>query len=607
MSGAVTSSLLPSGYLSTSGGQIVDASGNPVRLESIAWEGAEGPAGNALYGLPTNNPSDPATAAAITTYLSKIAAEGFNTVRIPWSDVNLQDSLPVFQAIVADAGKLGLRIIFDHHDDDGHWGQQPNGLWFDTGPGTDGTDGAGDTGTVSAAQFQADTVALASAFAANPTVIGFDLDNEPLVMGAGTTASVNWGGGGPTDILAMYDTVGSAVEAADPGALIIAEGPESWTGTLLNGQPGIASDGDLSLAAAKPVTLTLNGLTVADKVVYSVHEYPSTSGNQPIDYGTALIQEMNTAWGYMEADNIAPVWIGEMGASLDDGGGADAASASQLATEESWAATILPYLNGADGAEGGPTVATGFSWWTTGNYPGYSPDGYNSGTNGSVNTGQLAVVSQLLTYSTPPDPPTSSPIRGAPDEFVVVSEPSGSGGWLNGTAYTGPVAGLTQELIYAGTQANLDITAYAPNSFIVGSSGTDAIDVSQADGNNVLEGGVGSNFLTGGTGDDTFFVDDRDPSGAIWSTIAGFHSGDSIALWGITAQDFVLQWADGQGAAGYTGLTLSAVSPGQPSIDVTLTGFTTADLSNGRLSISFGTTPNEPNLPGSSFMLIHGN
>jgi endoglucanase len=409
-----TSSLISNGFLSTAGGQVVDAAGNAVRLQSIAWFGTEGPQGSTLGGLDNNNPNDPNTIVQIKSYLTQIVAEGFNTVRIPWSDVNLQTALPVFQAIVAQAGQLGLKIIFDHHDDDGNWSQQPNGLWFDTGSGSDGTDGAGHTGTISAAQFQADTVSLAKAFAGNSTVVGFDLDNEPLVAGA-TGNRVNWGQGGPDDIQAMYSTVGSAVEAVDPGAMIIAEGPQNWSGTLLNGTSGMATEGDLSAVAADPVKLTVNGQTVANKVVYSVHEYPSTIGGEPSDSGSAYVQQMNNAWGYLETNNIAPVWIGEMGGSFDNGGGVDAGSGSQLADEQAWAATIVSYLNGKDGAQGGPTVATGFDWWASGNFPGGAPDGYNSGPNGSVNSGQQAVVSQLLTYQnsgsgvTPSPTPTVTP------------------------------------------------------------------------------------------------------------------------------------------------------------------------------------------------------
>ncbi len=69
------------------------------------------------------------------------------------------------------------------------------------------------------------------------------------------------------------------------------------------------------------------------------------------------------------------------------------------------------------------------------------------------------------------------------------------------------------------TTDNLNITANVPNSFIHSGAGEDAIDVSKANGTNVLDGGTSSNFLVGGSGTDTFFVDDRNPSADIWSKL----------------------------------------------------------------------------------------
>ena len=97
---------------------------------------------------------------------------------------------------------------------------------------------------------------------------------------------------------------------------------------------------------------------------------------------------------------------------------------------------------------------------------------------------------------------------------------------------------------------------------------TDAIAANS--GINVLDGGTGSNFLTGGSGTDTFFVDDRGPTADIWSTVNGFHAGDAATIWGVTPQDFGLTWVDGQGAAGYTGLTLHATASGKPTASLTL-------------------------------------
>ncbi len=121
-------------------------------------------------------------------------------------------------------------------------------------------------------------------------------------------------------------------------------------------------------------------------------------------------------------------------------------------------------------------------------------------------------------------------------------------------------------------------------------------------GNNVLDGSTGSNFLVGSTGNDTFFVDDRGAPAAIWSTVVNCHAGDSATVWGVSPSDFGLTWMDGQGAAGSTGLTLTATAPGKPTAMLTLAGLASADLTNGKLAINFGTDA----ASGSNYMLIHG-
>ena len=118
-----------------------------------------------------------------------------------------------------------------------------------------------------------------------------------------------------------------------------------------------------------------------------------------------------------------------------------------------------------------------------------------------------------------------------------------------------------------------------------------------------MDGGTGSNFLVGAGGTDTFFVDDRGPSSDIWSTVSNFHAGDAATVWGVTSDASGLIWEDNQGAAGYTGLTLHALAPGRPIASLTLAGYSSADLSNGRLSVSFGTDP----ASASTYMYVHVN
>ena len=197
-------------------------------------------------------------------------------------------------------------------------------------------------------------------------------------------------------------------------------------------------------------------------------------------------------------------------------------------------------------------------------------------------------------------------VGGAPQpagNFTIHDETSGQVYQSAGDPYAGPVAGLASQVIIS-TSDNINIVAEVPNVFIHTGSGNDALDVSAVNGNNVLDGSTGSNFMVGGVGKDTFVVDDRSATTDIWSTLSKFHSGDAVTVFGLTQADFNLNWVDGQGAAGNTGLTLHATAAGKPIASFTLVGYTTADLTNGMLNVSFGKTADATNLPGSNYMEV---
>jgi endoglucanase/chitinase len=154
-----------------------------------------------------------------------------------------------------------------------------------------------------------------------------------------------WGGGSDRDIRAMYIRVGNAIQAIDRAKLIIVEPPGS----------------DCRGVRKYPVTLD-----VPDKLVYSVHEYPGEISAQKISSGPALVQRMDQMWGWLVNENLAPVFIGEMGSSM--------------VSEQSkaWAATIVPYLNGTSSnalriPAGGQGTST--DWWAWGHLQGQNPDG----------------------------------------------------------------------------------------------------------------------------------------------------------------------------------------------------------------------------------------
>ncbi len=99
------------------------------------------------------------------------------------------------------------------------------------------------------------------------------------------------------------------------------------------------------------------------------------------------------------------------------------------------------------------------------------------------------------------------------NNFAVLDQTTSQSSFQPGTPYTGPVAGIANEFVDI-TPDNLDIAAITPNVFIHTGDGNDGINVSNANGNNTLDGEGGSNFLVGGNGNDTFYVNDLYRQGA---------------------------------------------------------------------------------------------
>lgn len=353
---------LPAGPLATNGSQIVGADGQPVRILGVG------------------------TWIDVSDRVGAIAEAGFNTLRLEWSNRTLQSKLPELDRVVAAAGRVGLKVILDDHNNEGInapcYASQANGLWYDAGGASDGTDGCRTPGQVTDARFIADWTMVARHFNGSSTVIGYDLWNEPAAYSGMST----WkpGSRDPThNIRYMYERAGNAILAIDPSKLIICEGPQQYHRSFA--YPNVAAPGgDLSLAGQEPVVLAVD-----HRLVYSVHDYPTEIAGYKPDSGPEKVAQMNKIWGYLVARGIAPVWIGEMGANMI------------LPNDTGWAHTLIDYLNGRLGTDGGPTFTAsqkpiGTSWW----WAGYAPDAGNQpsgifNADGSINTRQQAVYSQL--------------------------------------------------------------------------------------------------------------------------------------------------------------------------------------------------------------------
>ena len=295
-------------------------------------------------------------------------------------------SLQILDKIAAYAGSIGLRIILDMHclapsasDHTGNSRTSPIGTEDDgtnLDPYATGEPGAGqenwvvtklwyttvnrtDTGMTTGAaceyrneaQAIAAWVAFVTYFKNRPEICGCDIINEPA---GGTWATTDAAADLTTDLCSYYERVGAAIQAVNPGVLIVCEGPSSWRpgysidlgpiATTAAGDhsndvylyPGFSSA--LMNVASRPVTLSIAG-----KVVYSPHEYGSqasygdgitslTAANQAAwnvtakgyskyyQYDPTFPANMpavwRAQWGFIAEQMIAPLWVGETGADL---------------------------------------------------------------------------------------------------------------------------------------------------------------------------------------------------------------------------------------------------------------------------------------------------
>ncbi|SDM70565.1 endoglucanase [Streptomyces sp. cf386] len=301
------------GYWHTSGRQILDAAGQPVRIAGINWFGFE--TGNhVVHGL---------WARDYKSMLDQMRSLGYNTLRLPFSDdilktgtmpdsitfadgknADLQGltSLQVMDKIVAYAGRAGLKIVLDRHRPDA--GGQ-SALWY--------------TSAVPESTWIANLKALAQRYRGDSTVIGIDLHNEPHDPAC-------WGCGDTTrDWRLAAQRAGNAVLSVNPDLLIMVEGVQSYNG--VNGWWG----GNLMGVAQYPVQLD-----VPNRLVYSAHDYATSVAQQPWfsdpSFPDNLPGVWDKYWGYIFKQNIAPVWLGEFGTTL------------QSTVDQKWLAALATYL-----------------------------------------------------------------------------------------------------------------------------------------------------------------------------------------------------------------------------------------------------------------------
>lgn len=324
---------LGQGSWHTDGGQLLDENNQPVRIAGINWFGFETNT-FVVHGLQSRS---------YQSILDQIKSLGYNTVRLPYSnqlfdpsskpnginyslnpDLQGLQGLQLMDKIITYATGIGLRIILDQHRPDA--GSQ-SALWY--------------TAQYPEARWLSDWVMLAQHYKNNALVLGADLHDEPH-------APACWGCGQPAiDWQAAAQRAGNAILAVNPNWLIFVEGVDTYNGD------STWWGGNLEGVRDHPVQLS-----VAHRLVYSVHDYPASVFPQPwfsaANYPANLPAIWDKYWGYIQKQGIAPVWVGEFG--------------SRLATEQDqqWFSSLVTYLG---------TGASGISW----TYWALNPDSGDTG------------------------------------------------------------------------------------------------------------------------------------------------------------------------------------------------------------------------------------
>jgi endoglucanase len=317
------------GYWHTSGNKILDANNQQVHITGINWFGLE-TSNYAPHGLWSRDYKD---------MLNQIKALGYNTIRLPYSTQlfdagstpnsisnfcsswyqnphpgdnscnqdlqGLTTGLQVMDKIIAYGGSIGIRFILDRHRPDS--GGQ-SALWY--------------TAAYSEARWISDWQMLASHYAGNTAVVGADLHNEPHHIQGNIAASACWGcGTTANDWRLAAQRAGNAILGANPNWLIVVEGVDCYgPGGVTEPSQGAQCTwwgGMLTGAAAFPVTLN-----VANRVVYSPHEYDNGVFNQTWfsdpNFPNNMPALWDSWWGYLHKNNVAPIMVGEFGSLLND-------------------------------------------------------------------------------------------------------------------------------------------------------------------------------------------------------------------------------------------------------------------------------------------------
>ncbi|KAL1893624.1 hypothetical protein Cpir12675_004055 [Ceratocystis pirilliformis] len=286
--------------LRTSGRNVVDQQGRRFKVAAVNWYGAS----DELFvpgGLDIRHRSKIATL---------IRDLGFNTVRLPYSDELVRTNpviparhiaanpdliglraLDVFHATVHALVGSGIAVIINNHITQARW-------CCDADPCDAGWSNSHLGSICPVRQTTHDWIT-------HWTDIMRPLANEPLVLGADLRNEVRglWGTMPWPSWAAAAEEVAENLLAINPQWLMVVE--------------GTSSANDLTGVATRPITLSVPNRLVYSAHVYSWSGWGSLKGRYSLRKYESFANDMHTNWGYLITENVAPVWVGEVGAPMD--------------------------------------------------------------------------------------------------------------------------------------------------------------------------------------------------------------------------------------------------------------------------------------------------
>jgi endoglucanase len=274
--------------LHTSGRWIVDSSGQRVKLASVNWDGAESPE-HVVAGLDRVKLGDIA---------HWIKVNGFNSVRLPWSNEMYEHNpkvkdeylaanpglkgkraLEILDDVIDALGHEGLLVLLDNHVSRADWcctEYDGNGLWH--------------TDKYPADKWVEDWKGIVARYKHKRPVVGAELRNEVRPANGVKPTWADWA--------EAAERAGNAVLSVHPDLLIIVG--------------GLKYQADLQGVGERQVHLKVN-----NRLVYAPHAY---KGLYDVKHGYEKFKEqLGQQWGYILAQGkayTAPLWVSEFGTCI---------------------------------------------------------------------------------------------------------------------------------------------------------------------------------------------------------------------------------------------------------------------------------------------------